>query len=89
MTEKDKKQLEFEIRLIFQNVVNESNILYMVTDFIDKRYIKKPKKIKMEEIKKVLLETAKISVTEGLSIRIERVFEKEAKAVLKYLESKK
>jgi len=88
MNQKDKEQLELEINHIFESGANEIRIFNMVVDFIEKNYVEKDKSIQKDEIKKVLFETAKFSQTEGLSIRIERVFEKEAEAIMKYLEEK-
>jgi hypothetical protein len=41
MTDTDKKQLEHEIRQIFESGENELRIFNMVVDFIDKRYVPK------------------------------------------------
>lgn len=38
MTREDKKQLEIEIKHIFESGVNELRIYNMVVDFIEKRY---------------------------------------------------
>ena len=39
MTDTDKKQLEYEIRHIFESGENELRIFNMVVDFIEKRYV--------------------------------------------------
>lgn len=41
MSDQDKKQLEYEIRHIFESGENELRIFNMVVDFIEKRYIPK------------------------------------------------
>jgi hypothetical protein len=87
MNQKDKEQLELEINHIFESGANEIRIFNMVVDFIEKSYVEKNKSIEKDEIKEVLFETAKFSQTEG-GVRMERLFEKEAEAVMKYLEDR-